>query len=78
MAKSHKTCMEQSEIIDMFGTYHYCVAISHRLLDDEIGVPIDYEASGSACFVHADAMEERLVLYFVVGGVAEVDLKDIL
>ena len=22
MAKSHKTCMEQAEIIDMFGTYH--------------------------------------------------------
>src|SRR3954468_12218983 len=23
----------------------YCVAISHCLLDDEIGVPVDYEAS---------------------------------
>ena len=23
MAKSHKTCMEQVEIIDTFGTYHY-------------------------------------------------------
>ena len=22
MAKSHKTCMEQAEIIDTFGTYH--------------------------------------------------------
>ena len=23
MAKSHKTCMEQAEIIDTFGTYHH-------------------------------------------------------
>src|SRR3954463_6111052 len=23
MAKSHKTCMEQTEIIDTFGTYHH-------------------------------------------------------
>ena len=23
MAKSHKTCMEQAEIIDTFGTYQY-------------------------------------------------------
>src|SRR4051812_14109866 len=24
MAKSHKKCMEQAEIIDTFGTYHQC------------------------------------------------------
>src|ERR1041385_7860380 len=34
----------------------YCVAVSHRLLDDEVGVPVNYEASGSACFGHAHAM----------------------
>ena len=54
-----------------------CIAVSHRLLDDEVGVTIDCEASGSACFGHAHAMEEFFVLCFVVGGLAEVDLKDI-
>src|SRR4051812_31347071 len=37
MAKSHKTCMEQAEIIDTFGTYHgpanvtpqQCVSSTH-------------------------------------------------
>ena len=29
MAKSHKTCMEQAEIIDTFGTYHYCKNKGH-------------------------------------------------
>ena len=33
------------------------IAVSHRLLDDEVGVPVDYEASGTACFGHAHAME---------------------
>src|ERR1041384_8106881 len=55
----------------------YCVAVSHRLLDDEVGVSVNYEASGSACFGHAHAMEECLVFCFVVGGVTEVDLEDI-
>src|ERR1041384_6391403 len=43
----------------------YCVAISHRLLDDEIGVPVDYEGSVSACFGYAHATKECLVLCFV-------------
>src|SRR3954469_5103515 len=30
MAKSHKTCMEQAEIIDTFGTYQYCSLIKAR------------------------------------------------
>ena len=55
----------------------YCITVSHRLLDDEVGIPIDYEASGSARFVHAHAMEECLVFCFVVGGVTEVDLEDV-
>ena len=27
MTKSHKTCMEQAEIIDTFGTYHLCATL---------------------------------------------------
>ena len=29
MAKSHKTCMEQAEIIDTFGTYHQSLSYSN-------------------------------------------------
>src|SRR4051812_28636082 len=59
-------------VVELLVGHHvvgYCVAVSHRLLDDEVGVSINYEASGSACFGHAHTMEEWLVFCFVVGGV---------
>src|SRR4051812_34323999 len=34
-----------------------CIAVSHRLLDDEVGVAVNCEASGAACFGHAHAVE---------------------
>ena len=37
MAKSHKTCMEQAEIIDMFGMYQHRGAIGYTL-DDLKGI----------------------------------------
>ena len=54
-----------------------CITVSHRLLDDKVGVTIDCEAGGAACFGHAHAMEQCLVLCFIVGGVAEVDLENV-
>ena len=55
----------------------YCIAVFHRLLDDEVGVSVDYEASGTACFGHTHAIEQCLVFGFVVGGVAKADLEDV-
>ena len=37
MAKSHKTCMEQAEIIDMFATYQLGGAPSHLFIDGREG-----------------------------------------
>src|SRR3954464_12102687 len=36
MAKSHKTCMEQTEIIDTFGTYHARAGILSERQDRRI------------------------------------------
>ena len=36
MAKSHKTCIEQAEIIDMFGTYHPATLLADSYFDWEL------------------------------------------
>src|SRR3954462_3151753 len=40
MAKSHKTCMEQAEIIDTFGTYHVLVGKQSYLLCVQVQVKL--------------------------------------
>ena len=53
------------------------VALVHRLLDDEVGVSVYGEAGGTAGDGHLHAVDECLVLRFVVGGVLEVHAQDV-
>ena len=49
MAKSHKTCMEQAEIIDTFGTYQKHIEIRHHFIRDHVkrgDIDLSYVGTG--------------------------------